>query len=56
MLSKPGRVVYSPHTYGPNVYGMDYFNDPTFPANMPAIWTSKFGFIKAKGGAAVVTG
>jgi endoglucanase len=56
VLSVPNRVVYSPHTYGPNVYNQPYFSDGTFPNNMPAIWDAHFGFIKGLGGAAVVTG
>lgn len=37
------RLVLSPHTYGPDVFGQPYFNDPTFPANMAAIWDRHFG-------------
>jgi len=55
-LSNPKKLVYSPHTYGPNVYPQPYFSDPTFPKNMPAIWDDHFGFIKDKKGPAVVTG
>jgi endoglucanase len=55
-LSKPGRVVYSPHTYGPNVYNQNYFNDPSFPSNMPKIWDKHFGFIRIFKDAALVTG
>ena len=49
------RLVLSPHTYGPDVFGQPYFDDPAFPANMPAIWHRRFGqFIGA--GHAVVLG
>jgi endoglucanase len=37
------RLVLSPHTYGPDVFPQPYFNDPTFPANMPALWERRFG-------------
>ncbi|WP_297487630.1 glycoside hydrolase family 5 protein [Thermococcus sp.] len=40
-----GKVVYSPHVYGPSVYMMDYFKSPDFPANMPAIWNAHFGYL-----------
>ena len=31
--------VYSPHSYGPAIYdGMGYFQDETFPKNMPKVW------------------
>ena len=56
VLSLPNRVVYSPHTYGPNVYNQPYFSDPTFPNNMPPIWDAHFGFIKGLSISAVVTG
>jgi endoglucanase len=56
VLSVPNRVVYSPHTYGPNVYNQPYFSDATFPNNMPPIWDAHFGFIKGLGASAVVTG
>ena len=49
------RLVLSPHTYGPDVFGQPYFNDTTFPANMASIWDRHFGqFIGA--GYAVILG
>jgi len=45
---KSDRLVYSPHTYGPDVYNMDYFSASNFPANMPAIWEKYFGFLSTK--------
>jgi len=39
------RLVFAPHTYGPDVYDMADFNDPSFPANMPAVWERHFGFL-----------
>jgi endoglucanase len=44
-LSVPNRVVYSPHSYGPDVFFMDFYKAATFPANMPDIWTKKFQYI-----------
>ena len=45
-LSQPDRLVYAPHTRGPNAKPMwaqpKYFKDETFPANLPAVWTSHF--------------
>ncbi|WP_297507548.1 glycoside hydrolase family 5 protein [Thermococcus sp.] len=40
-----GKVVYSPHVYGPSVYMMDYFKSSDFPKNMPAIWEAHFGYL-----------
>jgi endoglucanase len=37
------RLVLSPHVYGPDVYVQSYFNDPSFPNNMPAIWDLHYG-------------
>lgn len=39
----PDRLVLAPHTYGPDVHPQPFFDDPTFPANMPAIWERNFG-------------
>lgn len=48
------RLVLSPHTYGPDVYEQPYFSDPTFPANMPAIWETHFGQFVQQGNALVL--
>lgn len=51
----PDRLVLAPHTYGPDVFAQPFFDDPTFPANMPAIWERNFGqFLKQ--GYAVILG
>ncbi len=43
-LSVPtGKLVLSPHTYGPDVYMKSSFSAANFPANLPANWTSLFG-------------
>ena len=43
------KIVYSPHIYGPDVWLQSYFADPSFPSNMPKIWTTQFGFLKDQG-------
>jgi endoglucanase len=45
VLSKPNKLIYSPHEYGPTVYGQPWFEDATFPANMPGIWDKYFGYL-----------
>jgi len=55
-LSVANRLVYSPHTYGPDVAYQTYFQDPTFPANMPAIWTTHFAYLRSQNKSATVTG
>ena len=49
------RLVLSPHVYGPDVAGQDYFNNGSFPGDMPAIWDAHFGAL-ATAGAAVIIG
>ncbi len=48
------KLVYTPHSYGPSVANMSYFSDPTFPANMPALWDTMFGHLVGKGYTVVV--
>lgn len=43
------KLVLSPHVYGPDVFAQPYFEDPRFPANMPAIWDQHFGFLADQG-------
>ncbi len=47
------RLVLSPHVYGPDVFAQDYFNQPDFPINMPAIWDQHFGFLLEQGYAVI---
>ena len=42
-LNQSNKLVYSPHVYGPDVAYQEYFNVPSFPNNMPAIWTTHWG-------------
>lgn len=49
VLSKPGKLVYSPHEYGPEVHAQKWFTAADFPANMPGIWDKFFGYLH-KGG------
>jgi len=56
-LPVEGKLVYSPHVYGPSVHAQSYFSDPAFPNNLPAIWTKHFGLVLKDGlGPAVVPG
>lgn len=56
ILNVPNRVVYSPHDYGPDVYPEGWFKDSRFPANLPSIWDSHWGYIAERGIAPVVLG
>ena len=55
-LNMPGRLVYSPHTYGPSVYMQHYFSDAAFPSNMPKLWEKRFAFLAQSNTAPVVIG
>lgn len=55
-LSIPGRVVYSPHDYGPGVYPQAWFWDATFPDNLVDLWDSYWAYIAEDGIAPVLIG
>jgi endoglucanase len=44
-LQQANRVVYSPHDYPATVYPQKWFSDPTFPANLPAVWDTHWGYL-----------
>ncbi|CAM5654811.1 cellulase family glycosylhydrolase [Streptomyces aurantiogriseus] len=44
-LDVAGRLVYSAHDYATSVAQQSWFNDPSFPANMPGIWDKYWGYI-----------
>ncbi|MER7637840.1 cellulase family glycosylhydrolase [Streptomyces sp. NPDC126522] len=44
-LTVPNRVVYSAHDYATSVAQQPWFSDPTFPANMPAVWDKYWGYL-----------
>ena len=44
-LNVPQRLVYSPHDYGPGVFGQPWFKAANFPANLPALWEKHWGYL-----------
>ncbi|MFF7331666.1 cellulase family glycosylhydrolase [Streptomyces sp. NPDC008150] len=44
-LDVANRVVYSAHDYATSVAQQPWFSDPSFPANMPAVWDKNWGYI-----------
>ena len=44
-----GKLVYSPHTYGPSVFLQPFFGDDDFPANLPAILDAQYGYLAQAG-------
>jgi endoglucanase len=39
------RLVYSAHDYPPSVAPQEWFRDPNYPNNLPAIWDRFWGFL-----------
>ena len=55
-LAVPNKVVYSPHEYATSVYRQPWFNDPSYPANLPAIWERFWGHLELTDAAPVMVG
>ncbi|WP_378145965.1 glycoside hydrolase family 5 protein [Cnuibacter sp. UC19_7] len=55
-LDVPHRVVYSPHEYPASVYPQPWFSDPDYPANLPGVWNSSWGYLVEDGIAPVFVG
>lgn len=56
-LPVEGKLVYSPHVYGPSVHAQAYFSAPDFPNNLPPIWIKHFACVlKDNQGPAIVPG
>ena len=55
-LNVPNKVVYAPHVYGPGVAHQDYFSAANFPDNMPPIWDTHWGFVRAMNDSAITVG
>jgi endoglucanase len=55
-LSKPDKLVYSAHEYATSVYPQPWFNDPSYPANLPGLWDHFFGYLKKQNIAPVLLG
>ena len=45
VLNSAGQLVYSVHDYATSVYTQPWFNDPSFPNNLPAVWTKYWGYL-----------
>ncbi|WP_232231828.1 cellulase family glycosylhydrolase [Coleofasciculus chthonoplastes] len=55
-LSRPNKVVYSPHEYGPGVFDQPWFSEPSFPQNLTRRWEIGWNYIATKGIAPVFIG
>ncbi len=55
-IAAADKVVYSPHEYATSVFRQAWFDDPSFPDNMEAIWGEFWGDIEIDGHAPVMVG
>ena len=55
-LNIANRLVYSPHDYPASVYPQSWFSAPDYPANLPALWDAKWGYLHRAGVAPVLLG
>jgi len=55
-LNVANRLVYSPHEYATSVFHQAWFDDPTYPANMPGIWDKYWGYIYKQNIAPIMMG
>lgn len=55
-LNVANRLVYSPHEYATSVYHQAWFDDPTYPANMPGIWDKYWGYLYKQNIAPIMMG
>ncbi|WP_203981503.1 glycoside hydrolase family 5 protein [Planosporangium flavigriseum] len=55
-LSDQSKLVYSAHDYSPKVWGQQWFSDPNFPKNMPALWDQQWGYLVKDNTAPVILG
>ncbi|CAM1343946.1 cellulase family glycosylhydrolase [Tenacibaculum amylolyticum] len=55
-LSNPSKLMYSAHEYGPEVFNQDWFNEPNFPNNMPAIWKKNYHYLYEEGTSPIFLG
>jgi endoglucanase len=55
-LNVPNKLVYSAHEYAISVFHQTWFDDPTFPNNMPALWNHFWGYLEQQNIAPVLVG
>jgi endoglucanase len=55
-LSRPERLVYSAHDYGPDESGQSWFKERDFPANLPGVWRKHWAYLQQDGIAPVLVG
>lgn len=44
-LSRPEKLMYSAHEYGPEVHDQPWFTEASFPSNLASVWEKHFDFL-----------
>jgi len=55
-LSRSGKLVYSPHEYGPGVFDQPWFSENSFPSNLLNRWEKGFNYIARQRKAPILIG
>jgi endoglucanase len=55
-LNVPNQLVYSAHDYPQSVFDQPWFSDPSYPANLPGLWDSFWGYLHKGNTAPVLIG
>jgi endoglucanase len=55
-LSRPDKLVYSAHDYGPDMYPQPWFRAPEFPGNLNSLWMDHWAGLQSEGVASVLLG
>ena len=55
-LSRPEKLVYSAHDYGPGVHRQRWLDAPDFPRNLAPLWTETWAYLQLEGIAPVLVG
>jgi endoglucanase len=55
-LTRPERLVYSVHDYGPSVAWQEWFLPPAFPSNLESLWRSNWAYVQDEAVAPVLVG
>jgi endoglucanase len=55
-LSRPEKLVYSPHDFGPSISWQPWFAAANFPANLPSFWQQHWAYLRQEGIAPVWVG
>ncbi len=55
-LSRPNRLVYSAHDYGPEIFRQSWFLTPDFPNDLASVWNKHWGYLQQDKAAPVLVG